>query len=256
MGYVRFEGPSKRKRIFYRAGPGVKRRYTPPSYSRQRKRNQVTSGFLGIEKKFLDMGGSSALVAPNDMTGGELQPSSGCTNCISAPAQGDGEENRDGKKIIITSCMVRGNISWALQQDQADALAVGPIYVAIVQNKQTNAAALNSEDVFKALTANTGANFKPFRNLLNSTRFKVLADTTITPPTTNIGQDSAATTSQDLNNSSFELYWNGKMPVHFNSTTTANVSAVVDNSITLIAFATTTVMTPTATWQARIRFVG
>lgn len=59
---------------------------------------------LGIETKFLDTAWNGvAINASTDGAGGELQPSTGCTDCISVPAQGDGESQRDGRKYCVKS---------------------------------------------------------------------------------------------------------------------------------------------------------
>jgi len=79
--------------------------------------NRRTAGFLGIEKKFYDTGlTSAALTAPTDATGGEHDPSS--TSMISTPAQGDSEQNRDGKRIVIKSVQITGVVRCASQTDQ------------------------------------------------------------------------------------------------------------------------------------------
>jgi len=60
--------------------------------------NRGTRGFLGVERKFYDTAlTATAIVSPTDCTGAELDPSA--TSMISTPAQGDSEQNRDGKQI-------------------------------------------------------------------------------------------------------------------------------------------------------------
>jgi len=79
--------------------------------------NRRTAGFLGIEKKFYDTGLIAGdLLAPTDAAGGEFDPSS--TSMISTPAQGDSEQNRDGKRIMIKSVQVTGVVTCAAQTDQ------------------------------------------------------------------------------------------------------------------------------------------
>jgi len=71
-----------------------------------------TAGFLSIERKFLDTSlAATAIPAPSDCTGGELDPSS--TVMVSTPAVGDGEQNRDGKQIVCLYLEIKGTISQA-----------------------------------------------------------------------------------------------------------------------------------------------
>lgn len=136
-------GNSSRKRS--RSAGGYSRSKKGSVYSR--RRNLRTAGYVGIEKKFYDTGYNAAIVAPTDATGGEADPATVLT--VSAPAQGDGEQNRDGKKIVAKYLEIKGTVRAAATINQT----VGPqrtqVFVAVVLDTQTNAAQLNSEDVFK-----------------------------------------------------------------------------------------------------------
>jgi len=109
------------RRTRWAAAAGVRRRSLRAGGRRLRAAryiaNQRSGGFLGIEKKFYDTGlTSAALTAPTDATGGEHDPSS--TSMISTPAQGDSEQNRDGKRIVIKSVQITGVVRCASQTDQ------------------------------------------------------------------------------------------------------------------------------------------
>ena len=112
--------------------------------------NVRTGGLLGVETKFLDMAISAvAIPAPTDASGGELDPTgSGCTGCLSAPAQGDTASSRDGFKISMKSIQIEGAIYIAPQINQTIQDAMSYFFVALVLDTQTNGAQLNSEDVF------------------------------------------------------------------------------------------------------------
>lgn len=215
---------------------------------------------LGIENKFLDTGASAlAMVAPTDCTGGELQPEFGCTGCLSAPAQGDGESERDGRKIVVTSCFVSGCVGYALSGDNNDVLMTPTIFVALVMDTQTNATTVNSEDVFSNPNDTSLVNTYPLRNMSNTSRFRVLARKVIGPSFSLANTDGTNTTSVDANDKAFTLSWKGQMVVNFNNTgTTADVSRVVNNSLHLVAFATavTNVVVPNMNYNCRIRFKG
>lgn len=221
-----------------------------------------TGGLLGIENKFLDVFASAlAIAAPTDCSGGEMQPEGGCTDCLSAPAQGDGPSNRDGKKIIVTSIFITGFLDYTVQQDKADPFVAPTVFVALVQDTQTNGTTISSEDVFTNPNDIASVNAFPLRNLVNSQRFKVLAHKTIQPGQTLVMTDHAtnsSTMSCDANGKPFILSWKGTMPVRFNALTTADVANVVDNSLHLIAFCTSTTnsLPVTLSYNSRLRFQG
>jgi len=223
---------------------------------RLRRRNSVTAGFLGIETKFYDTGlAATAIPAPTDSTGGELDPSS--TSMISTPAQGDTEQNRDGKKIVIKNVQFKGQVYKNAQANQSSADNATFAYVAIVLDTQSNAAQMNSEDCFK--NTNATVDGAPFcmRNLLFSSRFRVLKDwrVCIKPPT--LSWDG---TNMEQGGDSAEIDWfyqfpDGGLPVNFNSGTTASIANVIDNSLHVIAFADVASSVVLA-YNARIRFQG
>lgn len=231
--------------------------------SRARRLNRRTGGFIGIETKFLDCAWNDVAINPGAAsTGadGECQPSSGCTNCISMPAQGVGEQQRDGKAFTIKSIFVSGTIGTLPKPDQVDVHDIGGYYVALVLDTQTNGAVINSEDVFINPSTVAGAPLLPYplRNLSNSHRFRVLASKFIKNEGMYAGTDGVSTMSLATQNApSFQLSWAGNIPVRATTTgTTANVTACADNSIHLIAYASTSFMTPVLAGKSRMRFVG
>lgn len=216
-----------------------------------------TGGLLGVEKKFLDIGRSvTALTAPTDATGGEIAPSSGVTGCYSAPAQGDGPTNRDGNKIVIVQASFRGVIAVASQADQTAADTSCVVFVAMVQDSQTNGAQLNSEDVFTNPTASANTAADPFRNMSYTRRFKILAMKRLVlkiPTLTWDGTNIEQTGFHQI----IDLEWRGKMPVTFTTgSTTADIANVTDNSIQLVGFCSNTTLAPNITGNMRIRFYG
>ena len=71
--------------------------------------NMRNGGILDKEIKFLDVNRrETALRAPKDCTGMEIQPSSGSTGCLNAPVQEDGPSQRDGHKIKCLSIYIQG----------------------------------------------------------------------------------------------------------------------------------------------------
>lgn len=239
--------------------PSIARRPYAPAYfraSRMRRRNIRTATALGIEKKFLDVYASNlAVPAPTDCSGGEMQPEGGCTDCISAPAQGDGEQQRDGRKINITNCFVTGLVATTVEADQPDAVAPPVIFIALVLDTQANGATVVSEQVFTNPNDVAFVNAYPLRNLQYSARYRVLDHKTVHLEPVYSCNDAAATGSFNATPRPFQLSWSGNLPVTFTSTT-ANVANVTDNALHIIAFGTNTNYTPLLSYNSRIRFVG
>ena len=226
--------------------------------------NRRTGGFLGIELKFLDCAFNNALAAPTDATGGELQPVSGCTNALSVPVQGVGEQERDGRAFTVKSMYINGIIDYTAAVDQADSIEANGIFLALVMDSQTNGAAINSEDVFinPGTTANTAVT--PLRNLENSQRFKVCDSVYLEPPQVNTMADHATNSSTrsacvvsqiSWGRSMFKLSWSGNVKVNTKGTT-ADVASVTDNSFHLVGFTISTAFTPKLFGLSRCRFVG
>lgn len=222
---------------------------------RLRRRNIRTGGFLGIERKYVDqLKSASALTAPTDATGGEHDPAT--NNCLNAVAQGDTESARDGKNYIIKSLFIRGTVKWGPVSDGTVGQLNYPIFLAVVWDKQTNGAQLNSEDVFKNIVGTAPGAPLCMRNLQYSKRFKILWS--------KVMLKTPGTMMHDGTN--FE--WDGSRPNFFKVNlpflnirveckgTGATVSDIVDNSLHFIAFAGTTNGAPTLDYASRIRFVG
>jgi len=270
--YFEMEGPRGRAR--YRSPSNYGPRAMSVSRSRSRARSAAaavrfrrtrslasrrTAAVLGVEKKFFDTAVATvALTANTDMTAGEFDPTAlpAAVACLSAPAQGDGEQNRDGKRIIVKSCQVKGAVSIAASELEAQTASPCKVFVALVQDMQTNGAQLNSEDVFKNLAAVAGTIVTPTRNLLFSSRFRVLRSEVLDMTIPTLSHFAADSFSFNGIQKEFEWFVPMDMPVNFGSGTTAVIANVVDNSLHLIAFATTTSKAPAIQYNARIRFIG
>lgn len=254
--------PGKRGRDYFEvAGPKTKRRMIVKSRRKRknlwyRRRNLRTAGFLSIERKFYDTAlASTAITAPGDCTGGEMDPSA--TSMISTPAVGDGEQNRDGKQIVCLYVEIVGKVGVIGQEAVVGVVPNQSIFLAVVLDKQTNGAQLNSEDVFK----NTG-NISllatcPQRNLLFGKRFRILKQKVF-----HINQPSLAQlAANDFSNNGTERNFRWFIPlknlkINFNAGTTASVANVLDNSIHVIAYTNSTTGAPFLTYNARLRFMG
>lgn len=219
---------------------------------RLRSRNIRTGGFLGIEKKFYDTSANGALVSDATMVTTRADPAT--VLCISAPEQGDGESQRDGKKIKIVSAHVHGSIVVPVQANQTAADNMPKVMVALVLDTQSNGAQLKAEDVFTNPSAQATTCIVPLRNLQYSKRFKVLATKLIQPPTPTMAFDG---TNIEVNGTIATFKINKKLNLDVNFTgTTAGIANVVDNSLHIIAVANSIASNPTLTYNARVRFIG
>lgn len=217
--------------------------------------NAATAGFLGIEKKFYDTYlADTAVGAATALTGGAYDPSA--TSMISTPAQGDGEQNRDGKRIVIDSLILKGHvINPGGTADNIETAQAPKVFVAVVLDTQSNAAQMQSEDCFKNTAASASLNCAPLKNLLSGKRFRILKshvfDLTVRGPIT-----AAATQAANTQQQEFDWYipFKGGLPVNFNAGTTSTIANVVDNSLHVVAFANVTGCS--IGYNARIRFQG
>lgn len=217
-----------------------------------------TGGFLGVENKFLDCAWNGvALATSTDGSGGELQPSSGCTNCISAPAQGDGESNRDGRKYVINSAFVSGIVDTTPLADQADVVDFGGYFFALVLDTQANVATAASENIYINPSTSPNAMMpQPLRNLEYSSRFRILDSCFVSPTGAYAGTDGANTNSVSTQTQvPMKLSWRGKIIVQCTGTT-ADVASVTDNALHLIGYCVTTGNAPKLYGKSRIRFQG
>ncbi len=239
----------KRKRNGNGNGNGV-------NYKAKRHRlapSTIENGFMGRELKFFDSSRAGrAITAPTDSTGGEADPTT--LNCIFAPTQGTGEENRDGRRVLMKTIQINGQISCAAQTDVTATDNPPIIYIALVLDKQTNGAQLNSEDVFKneAATADIAAN--PLRNLVFSTRFQVLAVRKLIVQNPNMAHDGT-NIEQNGVQMQFNMFKRLNTKVEFTANN-GTVADIQDNSLHLITYATNIGLVPAITYQARTRFVG
>jgi len=242
-----------------RANLGFQRRVNRSARLARAMLNSGTAGFLGLEKKFFDTAVASTNVASAAaMTGGEYDPTAlpGAVACLSAMAQGDGEQNRDGRKAVIKSCLVKGRLARPAVEAGA---APGPpctVFLALVLDTQTNGLQLNSEDVYKNLAATATGSTIPIRNLAFGDRFKILRSETIEMDYATLGNDAADSHNAQGIAKTWEWFVPMDLQVNFNAGTTAVIANVIDNSIHVLAFASTGTNAVSIEYNARVRFLG
>lgn len=211
------------------------------------------SELMGVENKFYDTAlANTAIGNATALTGGEYDPS--VTSMISTPAVGDGEQNRDGKRIVVTSVQLKGTIRKGTTESTLAPEEDDSVFIALVQDTQSNGAQCNSEDIYKNLAGVVYGNVAPLRNLLFANRFRVLKAERINFDKLTLGAAAANDFATNAMSREIDWYLPLEMPVNFNAGTTSSIANVIDNSLHVIAFSVQG--TAILTYNARIRFQG
>ncbi len=216
-------------------------------------RNRRTAGFLGIETKFFDSSRAGlALTATAAMTGMEADPTT--LNTLFAPVRGTGPSDRDGRKTMMKSVQINGNVTTAPQSDQTVSETAPQITIVLVLDQQTNAAQLNSEDVWTNDSGSSGLCTSAMRDMERSTRFRILKRWSFKMPQTQVVFDGTNFEQYGVTRQ-FSGFVKLNIPVEYvaNGGTIADIQ---DNSLHLIACASGTDSTATIGYNCRIRFVG
>lgn len=223
--------------------------------SRKKKR----SVSIAIEKKFLDNSlVNTALATSTSYTGAELDPAT--TLCLTAPAQGDGGSNRDGRQIIGKSVHIRGQIYMLPNEDEIlNPPIANHVHIAVVLDTQTNNAQLNSEDVYTNPAADASVNTFPLRNMNFAKRFKILREQEFVFENRNYDRSGANVYGGAGRSASFDWFIPlNDLKINFNSTTTGVIGNVLDNSIHVVGITNATGVggAPTISYVSRFRFLG
>ncbi len=222
--------------------------------------NPRTGGFTGIELKFLDCAfNGNAILSSATWAGGEMQPTTGCTLCISCPAQGDGEQHRDGRRFVMKSIYVNGCVDSTPANDQPAPFQSSAVFFALVLDTQANAATIVSENVYVNNSSSGICAPYPLRKLEFSQRYQVLDRQYAGGKIVVAAPDHATNSSTNANipctRTAIKLSWSGNIAVNCTGTT-ADVASVADNAIHVLAICEDTVHTPNFFGQSRMRFVG
>lgn len=126
------------------------------------------------ERKYFDAEVSSVALTQltTNFASAELDPTT--LNCLFAPTTGDDYNQRNGRKVQVINLKLAIRVDCPAQVDQTAVDSASMVRLLIVQDKQTNAAQLNSEDVITSGAAN-GATLM-FQNPAFFGRFRVLKD--------------------------------------------------------------------------------
>lgn len=248
-------GYAQKKKTWRTGYQKTYKKYKRPTAAQvQRWANPRTGGFLGIETKFLDSAVDAVTVnAAADASTGEKDPTLG--SCLNSILQGNGESQRIGRKVTLKSVELDGVISAVGNADAADAPQQASYFIALVLDKQTNGVQMNSEDCFlnKGATALLAAS--PLRDMEFLSRFRVLKTVKLRAPRPYAFTDGTGTGSI----SGFQIPWKMRaslnIPVNFVAAA-GGIGDIVDNSLHVIAWASSVELAPKISYNSRVKYVG
>lgn len=261
-----FTANSLPRRRFKRKATGLRSAFARGSkrmkFASPVRRRRFGSSPFPAELKFFDSSKAlTALVAPTDSAGAEVDPTANALNCIPT---GTTMSTRDGSKVVMKSLQITGMLRVASQTAQTAADNGLDFYVAVVLDKQTNGAQLNSEDVFTNPLANGALATHPLRNMSFSKRFQVLKSINVPlknhPPM--VRSNTLATDPIQHVQSGVVIPFSMYIPLgdiitQWKTTNTDGaITDIVDNSLHVIAYTSSTDLTPNIAYNARIRFLG
>ena len=217
--------------------------------------NPRTGGFTGLELKFKDYE-QSLVAVTTSVTGSEQDPAT--EQCINGVAQGEGENQRNGRKYRMRSIQVKGFVSMAALADETGAPENAIVRVLLVHDKQSNGATFVPQEVLKDTV---GEDVLSLRHMEHVTRYDVLADKIIhlkwrTAVHDGIQSTDPVTAAYAGDSQHFEFYKKLDIGV-LTKGTSANVTDITDNSLHLMAisFADGSAAVKMST-QTRLRFTG
>lgn len=237
------------RRQHYRSSRNKRRRTGIGSYRRIRVPNRRSGGYMGLENKFIDYEYSGTIATSLGTAMADPSPTALALNAI---ARGDGESDRDGRKVRLNSLLIQGHVNF---YSQSAASPEGGHYarLLLVLDRQTNGAQMDDTDCLKN-PSNNDLDISAVKNLQNAARFAILEERII-------GQHSPTAVWNGTNSVNsqvqvpFKIYKKLAQTVHFLSGTTAAVSNIADYSLHLICIGSTG-LSGNLQYVSRIRFHG
>lgn len=205
---------------------------------------------MPVETKYFDTSQSFAIPASADWTGTEVT----CSNYIQSDgttvgaytdaallpsAIGAGYGQVQGNKYFMKHMRIRGEVSCAVAQDQADVLQPPAIRLVLVHDTQPNGAQAQGEDVFTDM----GSAAQCVYSFLamgagGGGRFRILADEVLYGATPVATTDGANTTSEVMPKILFSMSYRPKNPLQVilkANSSTPTVASLSNNNIFLLA---------------------
>lgn len=222
-------------------GKGVYGKYVPRKY---RGLNRFRGGGSSVrqELKFFDNAVTFNVDATNEIP---------ATGQLCTIAQGDGQSNRDGRKIIVKSITCTGQVVFA---PAATTVGSDIVWMWLVQDTQCNgAAATVADDNVGVFTAAGASASLAVRCLANADRFKILKKWVI--PTSSQAGVSAAYSGNIV---PICDYLKCHIPIEYDaSATTGALTTIRSNNLFLIAGSSNQDDDlSNVTMTVRLRFIG
>lgn len=220
-----------------------KRRRTVTSYARRQAvpRSLGNPLLLTAETKYFDtertVNNISSLASGITWSGAAVNPTT--INCLCAPTQGSGFNNREGRKICVMAIRIKAMWSWSgIDFNNVLNGDIGRMVLYI--DKQNNGqASSNPADVIQSGTAATDPTLMEFRNPANFGRFIILKDKIITRPGWNTAPKPGSATNNwsygNITKVKWDIVLKNPLIMHFNATNGGTCADIVDNSIFLAA---------------------
>lgn len=233
-----------------------KRKARPKSIGERNARaiaNIRTGGLVGLELKFFDTSLVNSTVSNAfALTDGEQDPVG--LLCLNCPTQGTGASERLGRFIKMKSLQIR--FHFHLEPTEAGTAPLGDVsvFVALVLDKQTNNAQLDSEDVYTNGGASPKLTAQPLRDMQHTDRFRVLKSTQfiMRRSTANMAQGAVDLFAQGAVVKNLDWFVNLKgLKTQFTSTG-GSVAQIQDNSLHVLAW--TNLDSVNISYNSRMRF--
>lgn len=252
-GMANWRRGTPRRRKYYRT-----RSYNPYRRAGRRKgwQNYRTGGFMHMKGRaaIAEMKFKNYELDQEDFTTSWAAKNPTTVNCISAVAQGDTEQNRDGRVYYMHSINLKGSIHVPAAESSTEPCPNIMFRLCVVLDKQTNGTEVVGTDV---MDASQSKDLFGFRNLQHTSRFYVLWDRTFTVAPVVQNEGAVNLFSHSSIQRTFKFFKKFKKPIKVTCTgTTGVVGSISDNSLSVIGIASNIVDVPHISYQARLRFTG
>lgn len=212
------------------------------------------TGFLGVEKKYLDTSLLTTSIQSNGNSAG-LMANPGGTGCFNVPLIGSGPQERNGQDITCTSLHIRGVLSVPISTATATPEKSAVVTFMVIWDKQTNGAVSASENIVVNHSTDAKTAALVFNNLEYSKRYQVLKRLTL-----RVAPQPLAYNGTNLVSQGEEIEFGCDITLPNIVTTfkasTGAITDIVDNSLQCLCVANENTHEPALRYNARLRFYG
>jgi len=254
----------KRQATDQKGGITKKTRYVPQKQQQQPYQNQ-RAGYGSVartrgasvtgEMKYFDTELAATSVAAVTTTWVATTLRDPTTfNCLFVPVVGAAINQRIGRQVNVMKIKMQGYVNIPAQSAQAAADNSSCVRFILVQDMQTNAAAMTAAQLLSD-QAGPDTTIHAFQNLSNFGRFRVLKDKKITvSDMTLTGSPTTADVVQSGFKRAFKFNINFKQPVsvRFNATNGGTIADIIDNSFHFIIGTDQTALVPSVSYTCRV----